>query len=204
MPPATASGWLRSAVCPDICPPAGRPSWGGPVPRGDNCLTAQHNTYPGVRLPCADGVRHKRKPHWSRGKPLQASAIAGDHTTVRVVTGEIPVRFTRCIPPDGRHDTFDRKYPALTVRLHGLMSGSLLPARLPVRAQDAGGRTVNQCNRVAVAVPERRANRRGAAPGVGGGRYPSNVAAPACRTFFREESRRPCHRLPKPSGRRQS
>ncbi len=43
-------------------------------------------------------------------------------------------------------------------------------------------RAVPVDNRVAAAGPERRANRRGAAPAVGGGRYPSNVAAPACRT----------------------
>jgi len=48
---------------------------------------------------------------------LQASAIAGDPTTVRVVTGEIPVRFMGYIPPNVVMNTFERKYPVLTVRL---------------------------------------------------------------------------------------
>jgi hypothetical protein len=48
---------------------------------------------------------------------LQASAIAGDPTTVRVVTGEIPVRFVGYIPLNVVMNTFERKYPVLTVRL---------------------------------------------------------------------------------------
>src|SRR6201986_96200 len=133
-----ASGlWFRLApvlLCVrTLARPAGRPFGGDPSRWGTTAL--QHSTThtPPSGFPTSGGVRHKRKPHWSRGKPLQASAIAGDHTTVRVVTGEIPVRFATCIPGDGRHDTFDRKYPALTIRLHALMSGSHLPARLRFR-----------------------------------------------------------------------
>src|SRR5487761_441788 len=107
--------------------------------RPDGGTTAlQHSTTPAVTLPYVGGCTPQAKTALSRGKPLQASALAGDHTTVREVTGEVPVRFMRCIPPDGRHDTFDRKYPALTVRLHGLMSGSRLPARSHFRPLQAG------------------------------------------------------------------
>ena len=124
------------------------------------------------------------------------------HTTVRVVTGEIPVRFMGCIPLNGRHDTFDRKYGDPAVCLRGLMPGSRPPPRRRllerlmfgqaapdaasvVRSGSPGGQEPRLActferrdrsghrNRVASAWPERRANRRGAAPTVGGGRYPS-------------------------------
>src|SRR4029077_13597680 len=73
----------------------------------DNCLTAQHNTYPGVRLPVAGPCTPQAKT--AQAAPpgqARASAILGDYTTVRVVTGEIPVRFEWCIPLNVRHEHF--------------------------------------------------------------------------------------------------
>ena len=98
--------------------------WGGD-PAGGNFLTAQHNTYPGVRLPCAGGCTPQAKTAlvaWQA--PCKPARSPVTHTTVRVVTGEIPVRFMGCIPLNGRHDTFDRKYGDPAVCLRRLMPGS--------------------------------------------------------------------------------
>ena len=66
---------------------------------------------------------------------MQASAIAGDPTTVRVVTGEIPVRFVGYIPPNVVMNTFDRKYPVLTVRLPAGTPVPDMPSPGPVQAR---------------------------------------------------------------------
>src|ERR1700676_1768033 len=98
MPPAALSGWLRFAAH------ALHP-----------CLTAQHNTYPGVRLPVAGWCTPQAKNRTRRATGsltcTASHAVIGDHTTVWVVTDEVPVRFTVLLPFSGRHDTFARKYP---------------------------------------------------------------------------------------------
>ena len=78
----------------------------GSCPGEDNFLTAQHNTYPGVRLPVAGPCTPQAKTAQATPPAGLASAVLGDHTTVRVVTGEIPVRFEWCIPLNVRHEHF--------------------------------------------------------------------------------------------------
>ena len=57
------------------------------------CLTAQHNTYPGVSLPFAE---------WCTP---QAKTALATQPAVRVVTGEVPVRFVWFLPATDCPDT---------------------------------------------------------------------------------------------------
>lgn len=93
MPPAATSGWLRFC-CTFTFP------------------TAQHNTYPGLRLPEPGGVRHKRKTALAAPLTRVSRAVTGDRTTAWAVTDEVPVRFGWLIPPGRGGDTFVRNYPA--------------------------------------------------------------------------------------------
>ena len=70
------------------------------------------------------------KPHWhQRNQPLPAllvtlARISGDDTAVRVVTGEIPVRFVWFLPLSGRRDTFAGNYPVRKAAWQGAPTGA--------------------------------------------------------------------------------
>jgi hypothetical protein len=125
MPPANASGWLRSGAVSGHWPLDGL-TLGGPAGRQLPYSTAQH--IPRRQASPSRGCTPQAKTALVTWQALQASAIAGDPTTVRVVTGEIPVRFMGYIPSNVVMNTFERKYPVLTVRLP---AGPLVPGVPP-------------------------------------------------------------------------
>jgi len=111
-------------------------------------------------------------------RPGRASAVIGDHTTVRVVTGENPCGSSDVYPPTCAMNTFGRKYPGpyrLVTRAGAGVAGITRPA--PVRfAHDfeVYGRNRSN-NRSAAQARKDGANRRGDARTAGAGRYPSSV-----------------------------
>jgi hypothetical protein len=197
MPPADASGWLRSGAVSGHWPLDGL-TLGGPAGRQLPYSTAQH--IPRRQASPSRGCTPQAKTALVTWQALQASAIAGDPTTVRVVTGEIPVRFMGYIPLNVVMNTFECKYPVLTVRLP---AGTPVPGMPPspgrrlcavaicdvcrdgvdtaaacrrarpestTRSRFRGRPLGSRCVGAGLARSERRANRRGAVPTVGGGR----------------------------------
>jgi hypothetical protein len=97
--------WLG---CQVVAAPVQRALRGSGVVSGGGQLpysTAQHiPRRQASRGRAVYATSENRTSHAAR--PGRASAVIGDHTTVRVVTGEIPVRFEWCIPLNVRHEHF--------------------------------------------------------------------------------------------------
>jgi len=91
--------------------------------------------------------------------------VVGDHTTVWVVTDEVPVRFVCLIPLNWGHDTFVPNYPQ---RIAGYRGVPREVRRVTLREKTAWLRL-----------------------GTGGGTLLFRMRQPPCRINIREETRRP-------------